>query len=551
LKDTVNSLIAAGKRNFAIDLSPLDYIYSDAINVILAINRRILDVSGRLSLMSPNQEVKSILERAGLHNILKIYENETSLLKSSEDIILQTTRFNLSDLKNYQEPKPKSEFEDFRSEISTAMDPQKPEQFNSFESEIPEDNFTAQQPRKQQPQQSMEEQFIPPAPPPTTPRQQAHPFEGPSSGQRRTETNIPHKQPPRPAPAQETFKSEEMDTFETQNPVREATVRPKQQRSVKMSEREFDRMNEDEEDYEEEKPKNTLVPIIIGVIILCVLGIGGFIGFSIITKKDTKETKVATVQQQAPNAIPELAQPVEQAQPAPQPAAQPAVSSPAANNKTQEQAAPPETQPVEKKTSARQVAAQPKQTESAKKTTAKISINSKPSGATVTADGKEIGTTPCKYMDPPLGTINLVLSKQGYSDATKTIDYAGGNITQHISLTRLPKENQASVKSESSNSADVNATPPPSRVAAEPPPRPEPAAASSSGGDAATIFISSMPPVADVYMDGKLIGKTNISKLNVTTGSHSMKFVKGSVEVTEDLTFKPGDNPSHLVIMKK
>jgi hypothetical protein len=60
-----------------------------------------------------------------------------------------------------------------------------------------------------------------------------------------------------------------------------------------------------------------------------------------------------------------------------------------------------------------------------------------------------------------------------------------------------------------------------------------------------------MPPVADVYMDGKLIGKTNISKLNVTTGSHSMKFVKGSVEVTEDLTFKPGDNPSHLVIMKK
>ncbi|HAJ79979.1 MAG TPA: hypothetical protein DCO75_09430, partial [Fibrobacteres bacterium] len=371
LKDTVNSLIAAGKRNFAIDLSPFDYIYSDAINVILAINRRILDVSGRLSLMSPNQEVKSILERAGLHNILKIYENEADLLKSSEDIILQTTRFNLSDLKNYQEPKPKSEFEDFRSEISTAMDPQKPDQFNSLESEIPEDNFTAQQPRKQQPQQFMEEQFIPPAPPPTPPHQQGHPFEGPSAGQRRTETSIPNKQPPRQAPAQKAFKSEEMDTFETQSPVREAPVRPKQQRPAKMSEREFDRMNEDEEDYEEEKPKNTLVPIIIGVIILCVLGIGGFIGFSIITKKGTKETKAATVQQQAPNAIPELAQPVEQAaQPAPQPA-QPAVSSPApaASNQAQEQAPPPETQPVEKKTSSRQVAAQPKQTESTKKTT--------------------------------------------------------------------------------------------------------------------------------------------------------------------------------------
>ena len=60
-----------------------------------------------------------------------------------------------------------------------------------------------------------------------------------------------------------------------------------------------------------------------------------------------------------------------------------------------------------------------------------------------------------------------------------------------------------------------------------------------------------MPPVADVYMDGKLIGKTNISKLNVSPGTHSMKFVKGTIEVTEDMTFKPGDNPSHFLILKK
>jgi hypothetical protein len=52
-------------------------------------------------------------------------------------------------------------------------------------------------------------------------------------------------------------------------------------------------------------------------------------------------------------------------------------------------------------------------------------------------------------------------------------------------------------------------------------------------------------------MDGKLIGKTNISKLNVSPGTHSMKFVKGTIEVTEDMTFKPGDNPSHFLILKK
>jgi hypothetical protein len=48
-----------------------------------------------------------------------------------------------------------------------------------------------------------------------------------------------------------------------------------------------------------------------------------------------------------------------------------------------------------------------------------------------------------------------------------------------------------------------------------------------------------------------LIGKTNISKLNVTAGTHTMKFVKGAIEITEDMTFKSGDNPSHLVILKR
>ena len=305
LKDTINSLIAEGKRNFAIDLSPLDYLYSDAINVILAINRRTLDVSGRLSLMSPNPEVKNILERAGLHNILKIYETETDLLRSSEDIILQTTRFNLSDLKSFQETKPKSEFEDFRSEISTAMTPEAPqgvaasEPFASLETEIPEEPFAAQQPKKRQPTPYMEEPFTPPAPPPPPPRQQTHPYEGTSVGQRR-ERPAPGRAPSHAAPP---F-SMETDTFETQGQRREAP-KGKRQYASRVPERDFDRM--DEEEYDEEKPKNTLVPIIIGVIILAVLGVGGFIGFSLIAKKPSGASKTA-VQAQAPKTIPELAQ---------------------------------------------------------------------------------------------------------------------------------------------------------------------------------------------------------------------------------------------------
>jgi hypothetical protein len=72
----------------------------------------------------------------------------------------------------------------------------------------------------------------------------------------------------------------------------------------------------------------------------------------------------------------------------------------------------------------------------------------------------------------------------------------------------------------------------------------------TAGGAPGTIFISSLPPMADVYMDGKKIGKTNIDKLKIKSGTHTMKFVKGSKEVTKQMTFTAGENPSQLVRLK-
>jgi len=48
-------------------------------------------------------------------------------------------------------------------------------------------------------------------------------------------------------------------------------------------------------------------------------------------------------------------------------------------------------------------------------------------------------------------------------------------------------------------------------------------------------------------MDGNLIGKTNITKLKVTSGTHSMRFVKGGKELTKEMTFEPGDNAAKHV----
>ena len=48
-------------------------------------------------------------------------------------------------------------------------------------------------------------------------------------------------------------------------------------------------------------------------------------------------------------------------------------------------------------------------------------------------------------------------------------------------------------------------------------------------------------------MDGNPVGKTNLSELKVKSGTHSMKFVKNGVEVTKEMTFSAGKNPSQVV----
>jgi anti-anti-sigma factor len=570
LKDTVNSLIAEGKRNFAIDLSPLDYIYSDAINVILAINRRILDVSGRLSLLSPISEVRSILERAGLHNILKIYDSEADLLKSSEDIILQTTRFNLSELKSYQEPKPKNEFEDFRSQIGAAMTEGPTESSGSygtesFESEITDDAFAVRQPPRRSPAPHFEEPFIPPPPPPPQQRQAARPFE-------QSQAPIPR----RPASMQQQSFPVEQDSFEFQTPSSEfprgkSRPAPAQAAASRRQDRDYDRFESDDDDFDDDMPKRSMAPVIIGAIVLVILGIGGYMGYTSFSKKEPKQNSLSTLSSTPSSpANPTVQTPLPSSAPsapsvepsAPPPTPPPKVVSPAAPAPIAAAVQPaaeketPKPSGSWRKPSGKTQYASPKSGKSSERSSDKISISSRPAGATVSLDGRVIGTTPFKWSDPPQGTLMLIITKNGYNDATKTIDYAGGNKSEFVALSRIPKEvstPSASVEPPPAEEAAPAPTPPQNEEPA-PEPSPPPSASSSSsggGGENATIFISSMPPVADVYMDGKLIGKTNISKLNVTAGSHTMKYVKGAIEITEDMTFKPGDNPSHLVILKR
>ncbi|MBD3243739.1 MAG: PEGA domain-containing protein [Chitinivibrionales bacterium] len=63
----------------------------------------------------------------------------------------------------------------------------------------------------------------------------------------------------------------------------------------------------------------------------------------------------------------------------------------------------------------------------------------------------------------------------------------------------------------------------------------------------ARIFISSIPPIADIYMDGRHIGQTNMGEVCVTPGEHQMRFVKDGKTNDTTMTFTTGKNGSRMV----
>lgn len=66
----------------------------------------------------------------------------------------------------------------------------------------------------------------------------------------------------------------------------------------------------------------------------------------------------------------------------------------------------------------------------------------------------------------------------------------------------------------------------------------------------ASIAIGTLPANAEIYIGGKLVGKSNEGKLQVPVGTYQVKFVKDGIEKTETMTFKPGENPTMFVPLK-
>lgn len=634
LRDTINQQIASGKRNFAIDLSALDYVYSDTINVLMGLNKRILDVSGRLSILAPQPEALQVLKRAGINNILRIFDTEADLLKTSEDIILQTTSYKVSDLQALANERPQSEFDQLRSEIGsvfgsqdssgmdqemspTKMPPQQGvrppvqppmqknvdvsqsvsdefdqafRQFDDFEDDEmqgfsqqqsqqpyippvqqPRNAPSFRQPPAQQPQ-FQGRQYVPPSPAPQTSRFDAVPKTPPRTGY------IP-PEPPKAAPpdfggsrtetqryqtvsgtsAHSGLKMDQMppsqirvddDTFDDFSP-------PKKGKKIHFND---DDSLDSDDDFDSETKKKAPVGLIVSILVILI--VGGLIAFFALNQLNSKPSKPvasktpATVKEPA-SSIPQV--PVDTASKASDStgsAGAAAVSEPPEPEVKQTQkvavATPPRPpKPVVKPKPRPRISTPRVSTPKPAATTNKVVITSVPSGASLEINGDIVGTTPYTWTKPVFGLVNVTARKSGYQENTISFDYTGGSTRESITLEKeYTPPPPPPVASTPKSYVPVETPPPPPPVVPEPepvlPPPPVSQPVASSGGDA-SIFIASIPPVADVFLNGKLIGKTNVSELKLPSGTHMLKFVKGTKETTKEVTVQTGKNPSQMV----
>lgn len=68
----------------------------------------------------------------------------------------------------------------------------------------------------------------------------------------------------------------------------------------------------------------------------------------------------------------------------------------------------------------------------------------------------------------------------------------------------------------------------------------------------ATIYITSTPSSADIFMDKKFIGKANKDVVRLLPGKHEITLIKGDMYYRDTLYFQTGNNTSlHITLKKK
>jgi hypothetical protein len=619
-------MISSGRRYIAIDISPLDYIYSDGINALVTLNKRAQETGGTLALVSPQPKVVGILQTAGVQSAMSVLSGEAELMGLSNGISSAAAAAGSA---------AQSEFESLRSEIGSVFGDDAPPSGRASAPPPPPPPVFAPPPPPPvyAPPPALEPPAYAPLPP--EPETLAVPL-APAAPMELQPMAPPPTAPAFPPPS-ESFPSETMafgelggSSFGTlETPPKSSSFddfdddfggkkkkKPKERFDdfdddfgvkKKKSKDPFDddfggfkkksKDPFDDDDFSgkkrfakesfndfgtddnvfSDKKKGSPVGAIVVLIILLALGGGGWYFFGPMGGKlpgmdggssetaypasadrpsgptggpdmsapdipvttievetprpmtytpggkqspeDKKSDKSDPKQKSAPypsSTTPSYSTPSTPSYSTPSTPSTPSYSSPSYSSPSYSDPAPapsysaPEPEPAPPPP--------PPKVE-------QVVVTSNPSGATVEVDGRRGGNTPYTFKPASWGDITITVSMNGYEKSTKTVEFEGGTLNVPFSLSR------------------ASAAPPPSQA--------PPAARPSAGPSGASIFIATLPPKAEVYIGGRLIGTSNEGELQVPTGTHEVRFVKDGVEKTETITFNPGKNPTRFVNLKQ
>ena len=78
----VSDLVAAGKREILIDLSPVTYVDSATIGCLMDLYRQVHGAGGHLKLSGVQKRVETMLAMTGAQNFIEIHSDEPSAVKS-------------------------------------------------------------------------------------------------------------------------------------------------------------------------------------------------------------------------------------------------------------------------------------------------------------------------------------------------------------------------------------------------------------------------------------------------------------------------------------
>jgi len=78
----VSGLVATGKREILIDLTPVTYVDSATIGCLMDLYRQVHNAGGHLKLIGVQKRVETMLNLTGAQNFIELHPDEATAVKS-------------------------------------------------------------------------------------------------------------------------------------------------------------------------------------------------------------------------------------------------------------------------------------------------------------------------------------------------------------------------------------------------------------------------------------------------------------------------------------